>query len=233
MPVGIAIKVPSRYNGDVIKDIVNKSYGGKELNKMSFMIILSNGKETVITTDSRENYADGSFNDERQKIFTNNDKTIAVGIIGPIKRIYNGKIYDIPKIIADNILNGSTIEEALNTKIENDLTVKKILRLNRTNEVLTIAKIEKNGIFKVVDFIINDNVYKFYEDYNSYVNGDFDHNFAFKLLGRPEEIAFLSKEGLKNKSEEVMKIIIDLSKKMSEYEGKNSTIGGEIQSIIL
>lgn len=206
---------------------------GKELKKVSYLLLLNNGKETTIATDSRETFDDGTFEDNRQKIFYNKDKSVAVAMIGPIKRNVNGKIYDIQMILADKILNGVSIVETLNFEVENELSIRKLLRLHYKSEVLTIAKIVKGGQFEIVEYNIKDNNYIFWDNINIFYSGDFPPVYTGELLGKEFETFFLNKEVLENKALEVMKNIVEISDYVSKKINKNSTIGGDIQIITI
>lgn len=230
MPVGIAIKVPSRYNGDgtTNKNITKK----KDVKYMSYMIAMTNNKKTVIVTDSRVTFKNNTFNDGMKKLYVNEDNTMALGFIGPYMFEINDNKYIIPNIISEEIFKGKTFEEAMLTKIEGQ-TLKQLIKARFQGDVLTIYKAEKGGKLTGFDYNVSSNTYKFLEDAMRLVNGDFNNDRVLELLYDETTLAFTGEKTLEEKAKNVMDIVIKVSNELSDAKEINSTIGGQIQSIIL
>lgn len=115
-----------------------------EEKNMSAMIIYYNKQGAVIVSDSRE--TEGfSYEDYKQKIYTT--ENMILGQMGFNSSIINGVKIEFGKLIVDAILDGKTIDEAINQKI-NDTELSKLIPNNQT---ITIFYAKKNGEVGVYD----------------------------------------------------------------------------------
>ena len=183
-------------------------------------------------TDSRVTFKNNTFNDGMKKLYVNEDNTMALGFIGPYMFEINDNKYIIPNIISEEIFKGKTFEEAMLTKIEGQ-TLKQLIKARFQGDVLTIYKAEKGGKLTGFDYNVSSNTYKFLEDAMRLVNGDFNSDRVLELLYDETTLAFTGEKTLEEKAKNVMDIVIKVSNELSDAKEINSTIGGQIQSIIL
>ena len=193
----------------------------KEDKNMSLMILLYDGKHTYIGTDSRENFNDGSYNDNCQKLFVNKNKTMAASFTGIIKKTVNNETINFPKEISDLLFSGKNIYEALNTTRLNGKNYLELIG----NDFFHIFIAEKDKVPTIIDIDLKEIKIAIPRITNRiYSAGDCDTISLNNIIS--------TKLSLGAKCEDVIKYMIEDTIRTTN-EIKKSTIGGKAQLITI
>lgn len=207
-------------------DTIFSSSQKSESNNMSAIIMFydkNNG--AIIVSDSRETtYLKAS--DNKQKVYQN--ENIIVGQIGLNYSFVDGKRVDFGQMIASKLLDGGTIDDALNQEIMN----KKLIDLIPDDKCINVFYAKKNGEVGVFDIKRNDSLVNLASDEIGIIRNvpsELTPLYMLLLKSFVEDRYCPNLEMNKDRLISIMEILVKIeSEKEKCYLGQ-STIGGKVQ----
>lgn len=216
---GSSLNIKQDGNLDELKKLCYTS--SKEGKDMSLMILIYDGTNTYIGTDSRETFEDKTYNDNCKKIFTSKDKKMIISTTGLIKKAVDGEVINFAKEITELLFNGKSIYEILDTIRLNNQTYSDLIGDDSIH--FFVARKGKEPI--LIDVAANETVVKSPRKINRvYSNGNYDTFKVNNLINTYLGEGYSCKDAIKSTIEHV----ITLTNKR-----KVSTIGGDVQIKII
>lgn len=217
----------SEYNTNLHCNLSYSIMSSKEKGDSTMSIMLMGFNETgaVIATDSRETFNDGFFSDKKIKVHTNDN--IIVGQVGINFITRNNKRIDLAKIIIDNLLNGMSIIDAVQIKIDG-VSIKELIPDENS---ITFFYAKKCGEVGVYDITKNENLEnKCNNSFGLYKNVYTSTKpFVDIILNRTQDIPNNTICSMEQKIKFIIQEVLNFEANLEKFTGRISAVGGKIQ----